>query len=236
MWMALAGAALSGISAYSGASVAKAQTNANNRVSAATTKASNQVRGAGNAFSAAKGELARYMQRLQNNQALEAGGEALEANLINARRQDDAMAEASFEDQLRNAEQLGQQAAAAAFAGVGGEVADTISLSTRLMQQRASAQALKSRELTQYDATRRAGVIAQQTVRSLDQSLILDSLDYSINVAQKGASQSVWGSTVAAVGGSLLSNAGSFANAKAAPKSEWGTGSAFGNQDYGQFL
>lgn len=205
---ALISAALAGVNAYSNASVTKAQVEANNRLSAAQADNDNRVRGAGNAFAAARGSLSRYIQSLNNNQTLEAGGAALEENLINSRRREDTMSSASFEDQIKDAEQTGAQAAAAAFAGVGGEVADTVSVSTRLMQQRASLEALRSRDFRIYDDARRAGVIQTQTVRGLDQSLIFDSLDYSINVAQRNKAPSVWGQTAFAVAGSLLGNNG----------------------------
>lgn len=239
---ALLSAGLSGINAYSSASVNKALTGANNRVARAQAEGSNRIRTAGNGFAAAKGSLSRYIQSLQNNQALEAGGAALEENLINARRTEDTLAEASFEDQIRDAEQLGSQAAAAAFAGVGGEVADTVSVSTRLMQQRANYEAARSADFRLYDTARRAAAIQTQTVRSLDNSLIFDSLDYTMDIAKQSQAPSVWGSTAAAIGGSLLSNGGAGASQlwKAASgafsSSEWGTGAKFGNQDIGAFI
>jgi hypothetical protein len=242
----LIAAGLSGLSAYGSASVASAEAKANNRISAAQSHNDNRVRGAGNAFNAARGSLQRYMQSLQNNQTLEAGGEAMEANLINARRTEDVLTEASFEEQIRSAEQTGTQAAAAAFAGVGGEVADTVSISTRLMQQRSAADALRSQGFRTYDTARRAAAIQAQTIRSLDNSVINDSLDYSISVAQKRAAPSVWGSTALAVGSSLLSNNGAglreagslFRSAVSAftPKNEWGTGAAYGNDDIGRYI
>lgn len=250
MWWTLAQAGLSALGAYSSASVNKAVNNANNRVSAAVTdannrtsaaqaEATNRIRGAGNAFSAARGSLARYMQSVNNSQTLEAGGHALEANMVNARRQDDAMSSASFEDQIRAAEQAGSQVAAAAFAGVGGEVSDMVSVSTRLMQQRAAASAAERRSFSSYDASRRAGVIQAQTIRSLDNSLILDSIDYSINTANTNVasyqqSANPWMAALYAGADSLMKTglpSGSFAQ-----KSEWGTGSNFGNQDYGNFI
>lgn len=178
-------AGIAGLNAYLGASVQSAVADANNRVSAANADAGNRVRGAGNAFEAAKGSLARYIQSIQNNQTLEAGGQALEQNLINARRHEDAMLQGDFEQAIRDAEQTGAQAAAAAFAGVGGEVADTVSAATKLSQQRAAYEASRNRDYRLYDDARRAAVIQTQTIRSLDSSLILDSLDYNVNAAQR---------------------------------------------------
>lgn len=237
------------LNAYSGAYLAKAETKANNRVSAATTEANNRVRGSGNAFSAAKGALSRYMQSVNNNEALEAGGQVLEANLINARRQDDQLSEASFEEQIRVAEQLGAQSAAAAFAGIGGEVADSISISTRLMHQRAERQAAAARLTARYDSSRRASIIAQQTVRGLDQSLILDSLDYSTDVAQTRQAGSVGWAVAGAIyktaqqAVGLATGMGGMGGAAQAGFSQtsagasgFGTGLAYGNKDYGSFI
>lgn len=198
MWLELAQAGLKAAFAYGSASVGKAQAAANTRISTAQAENDREIRSAGNVFSAARGALSRYTQSLQNNQTLAAGGEMLEANLVNARRREDSMAVARFDEQIRNAEQIGAQSAAAAFAGVGGEVADMISVSTRLMQQRAEREALTFAGYRTYDDARRAGAIAAQTVRSLDNSLILDSLDYTVTPAMQFASPSVWGSTIAA--------------------------------------
>lgn len=184
MWQVIVGGAVGAVKGYTQASVNKSLVEANNRVEQANTTASNRVRGAGNAFAAARGALARYMQSLQNNQTLEAGGAALEQNLMNARREEDAIMQGDFEQAIRHSEQTGAQAAAAAFAGVGGEVADTVSIATRLSQQRASLAAARNSGYRGYDAARRAAAIASQTIRGLDSSIILDTLDYNINVAQ----------------------------------------------------
>lgn len=244
MW-ALIDAGVKAVGAYSSASVQRAVTEQQNRQSAAEARFSNNVRGAGNAFAAARGSLSRYLQSVNNNQTLAAGGEALEANLINARRTEDTLSEASFEDQIRAAEQLGQQSAAAAFVGAGSEVADAVSVSTRLMQQRAALDAERNRDFRIYDTARRAASIQTQTIRGLDTSLIFDSLDYTMDVAQKQKAVNPWQSALLAAAGSVVDNKGaaieqgqqlwkqasdSFANRG------WGTGARFGNQDYGSYI
>lgn len=186
MW-GLLSAGLGAAQAYLGSSVQRATIGANNRVAAAQAEAANTVRDAANTLSSARGGLARYMQSLQNQQTLEAGGQMLEANLVNSLRAEDTLREASFEDQIRNAEALGSQAAAAAFSGVGGEVADTISVTTRLMQQRAGERALRNTRYRSFDTSRRAEAITEQTVRSLDSSLIFDQLDLSTDIARQQA-------------------------------------------------
>jgi hypothetical protein len=208
MWQAFAMAGIQGVLGYGQASVQKKITAIENKVAAANAANANRVRSSGNAFEAAKGSLARYLQSVNNNRTLEAGGEALEQNLINARRQEDTELSGDFETAIRNAEQNGSQAAAAAFAGVGGEVADNISVATKLMQQRAQFEAQKNQDFRMYDYSRRAATIQTQTIRSLDSSLIFDALDYGTDVAQQKYSQNPWAAGLMGAGQSLL---GSFA-------------------------
>jgi len=214
---AAASAALAGVSASNGSAGVSGAAKANNDVLEAQSKDTNRVRVAGNAFAAAKGAVSRYLQSVNNNRTLEAGGTALEANIVNARRTEDAFTRGSFEDQIKRAEQLGQQSAAAAFAGVGGEVADTISVSTRLMQQRAAREALLSRDFRLYDTARRAASIQSQMIQSLDTSLILDSLDYTINTAKQTPVGNPTAAGFAAAAGSLMSNASLFVSAGSTP-------------------
>jgi hypothetical protein len=182
-WMQIVGAAVGALRGYTRGSVEKAQIEANNRLNAAEAGAANQVRGASNAFAAARGALTRYMQSVNNNRTLDAGGAALESNLVNARRREDLVQSARFEDQIRDSEQTGAQAAAAAFAGVGGDAADMVSLSTRLSQQRAAAAASTAQGQRLFDTSRRAEAVHRQMVGSLDTSLVFDSIDYQTNVA-----------------------------------------------------
>jgi hypothetical protein len=253
----------------------KASADTNNRINEANAANGNKVRGASNAFAAAKGALARYMQSVSNNNRLAAGGEALEANLVNARRREDVLQGAGFEAQVRNTEQMGAQAAAAAFAGVGGGVADMVSASTRLMQQRASRQALTATDQRLYDTSRRAYAIQSQTVRGLDSSMILDSLDYTFEVAQKEHAVNPWMRAIIAGGDAWIDGKGFYddknnrtgttqrgsqqdfrrseLNAQRGDSYEpdtrdysgvdyggetfsWGTGSDYGNDDYGNYI
>lgn len=232
MWAAVASMGIQMAQAYGQASVSKAQAEANTRLSKVQATNDRRTRDASNAFSAARGALQRYVQGMQNNNTLEAGGELLEQNLVNARRREDAMIGATFEQQIRDAEQLGAQAAAAAFTGAQGETSDMVSISTRLMQQRAERQALTERGYASYDTARRAASIATQTSRSLDSSLILDSMDYSVTPAMTQKAPSVWGTTLmtglnAAIGSGLFKNM-SFGSSAAPAMDTFDYGSAMG--------
>jgi hypothetical protein len=236
MWQAFAMAGIKGIMGYSQASTQRKITAIENKVAAANADNANRVRSTGNAFEAAKGSLSRYLQSVNNNRTLEAGGEALEQNLINARRQEDTELAGDFETAIRSAEQNGAQAAAAAFAGVGGEVADNISMATKLMQQRAQFEAQKNQDFRLYDYSRRAATIQTQTIRSLDSSLIFDALDYGTDVAQKKYSQNPWSAGFMAAGESLLGSAaggafnstgGGFSNSGVNPTAKFTVGGGY---------
>lgn len=189
------------IGGWAQGSILEAHTKANNRLQEAEAGNSNRVRSAENAFAAARGALQRYVQSVNNNRRLEVGGKMLEAATVNAYRQEDAALASDFERQIRGKEQLGYQAAAAALAGVGGEVADNVSIATRLTQQRAEREAITQASFRSFDAGRRAAAVAQQMVSGLDSSVILDSLNYSINVAKKNKSFSPWIAALAGLGG-----------------------------------
>jgi hypothetical protein len=219
-----------GLRGYVDTHLQNANIEAGNRLSAANASAGNRVRLASNTFSAARGALARYIQSLRNGQVLAAGGEALEANIVNARRQDDGALEAGFERSIKHTEQLGAQAAAAAFAGVGGEVADMVSLSTRLMQQRVDYAAARSRDFSNYDAARRGASIVQQTVRGLDNSLILDSIDYTIDVAQRRQRSSAWVGALLAAGDSYINSGQGWQTKDYSGRSNT---QSYGNYNYG---
>lgn len=169
---------------------ANAQAAANQRVSFANAAAGNKVRTARNAAQAAQNSLARWVQSVNNNRALDAGGQALEANSVNFRRASDAGVREDFLTSLQSAEQAGMSAAMAAAAGIDGQVVDMVNSSVALRDSIVQQQTADYRGMQSYDATRRAASIMQQTVGGLDSSLILDSFDTSIDVGQEFAKQS----------------------------------------------
>jgi hypothetical protein len=211
MWQMIAAGAAGFAQGYFGSQLTNAVNKAENQIAKANAEASNKVRGGSNKFAAAKGSLQRYMQSLSNNQSLEAGGEALAANLVNARRQEDAALSGSFEDAIRSAEQTGAQAAAAAFAGVSGEVADTVSVATKLGQQRAIESANRFAGYRSYDHGKRSSAIFSQMVRSLDSSLIFDAVDANVDVAQKKAMLNPWAQGFMQAGDALVGSKTAFA-------------------------
>lgn len=168
----------------------RAVAEANTRISKTNAEASNTVRKASNAFQAAQGGLHRFIQSVNNNRILDSGGQALEANVVNYRRTADQLLTQSFSDSISQAEQAGAAAAAAAQAGIGGNVVDMVDHSTNLRNSIVNEQARVRGEQYASDTGRRAATIMSQTIGGMDQSLILDQMDYNKDVGQTFAKPS----------------------------------------------
>lgn len=183
--MAIAQFAAAASKQYLSSYAARAQQGAQSRIEHAEAAATNRVRAANNLFEANQASLARFMQSTNNNRALDAMGEALEANLVNVRRQDDAYSRASFEDSVRAAEAEGGAAAAQAWSGLSSSVVDQVNSATALRRARANADAENNRKFMNFDAGRRASQIVSQSIRGLDSDVIMTSLDYNTNIARE---------------------------------------------------
>lgn len=161
-----------------------AQINIGNRLSDVNAAAGNKVRQAQNAAEASRNNLARWTQSVNNNRALKSGGEALNANITNYYREADSALMGGFSDQIREAENEGASNASAAFAGVDGSVVDMVNGSVALRDSMVREAATRRNEMFANDTAVRAGTIMSQMVGGLDNSLVLDSLDYNVDVAQ----------------------------------------------------
>jgi hypothetical protein len=151
--------------------------NRNNDINSVNVNAQYHVREASNSLEAAKNNLARWVQSVNNNRMLDAGGQQLEAARINYRRERDAVSREDIGSSLQRAEQAGSAAARQAFSGTGGNVADMVNASTSIRNSFV-AEALKDRsQQMDFDAVKRAGAIASSMVGGLDNSIILDSFD-----------------------------------------------------------
>ena len=211
--VAAVGVATSVVGQQKGANAAKAgqaQANADNRISKAKADAENLVRPHSNALLAAQNGLARWAQSANNNALLDAGAAQHEANAVNALRSADAMSEVSFDDGIRAAEERGAQAAAAASAGMMGNVVDTINMTSSLRRNRAKQAAMTDASMRSFDSRRQAAQIMSQTWRGLDGSVIFDNFDYSSNGARisVGPQQAGSGDALLAGVGGLINSGG----------------------------
>jgi hypothetical protein len=167
-----------------GKAATDASINANNQISEVNARTGNKVRQASNAAAAAEGNLNRFVQSVNNNRRLKAGGDAQEALVVNAARMGDSQLAGRFSDSIRDAEQVGHAAASQAVNGVGGSVVDMVNTSTALRDSIVKQSVDDNQNAQSWDISKRAGVIASQMIGGLDSSVILDRLDYNHDVAQ----------------------------------------------------
>ena len=162
--------------------LAEANANAQYTINEANTYASNLIRASNNKVAAARSSLARYTQSVNNNRVLENLGKTYTTNNVNYRRQRDAATSASVEDQIALAERAGVQAAASAFSGLSGGVADVVKSTTALRASR--IQQRKDQALAQMDSdqAQRTGALLQAGWDNLDQTDIVTNIDYGNDV------------------------------------------------------
>lgn len=213
-WLALAQVGMSIAGSLSGAAAEKANVRAQNTVNSAQAAAANLMRGANNELLSKRNSLARYVQNENNRRLMTQTGREAEAALINYRRARDAADTGDFEEQIRFSEQAGEQAAMSGASGLTGGVADIVASTSALRLSRIKQATLTATKQADWDAQRMQGDILMSGLNSLDQSFIVDDLDYSLDthVDQK-PSKSTFGAVLQGVfsnsGATLSSAAGS---------------------------
>lgn len=183
--MAAADFGMKAIMGISAGVIEEGNINAQNIVNEANAYANNLVRAANTKLKAARGSLSRYNQSVNNQRVLESAGSQAEAATINYRRVRDSTTNDNFEQQLQFMEQTGAQAAAAAFTGLRGGVADLVAGTTALRKARIEQRAAEAAKQGDWDASQQQKHILQAGWDSLDHSEISDDLDYSVDVAVK---------------------------------------------------
>lgn len=179
--------ALNMISGFGAQTAEKANIKARNTVNAASTYASNLMRSANNELVSKRNSLARFVQTENNSRLMKQTGRELEAASINYRRSRDAATRGDFESQIGFAEQAGAQAAMAGASGLVGGVADVVASTTALRASRINQATSTAFKQSDWDAVQRQRDILAAGLNSLDQSQIIDDLDYSVDtyIAQK---------------------------------------------------
>lgn len=205
----------------------------------AVASADRRSRTAGNIQSAAQGNLARWAQSVNNQRILEAGGKALEVGAINFSRQLDTALNSSLSASVGAAEVAGRAAAASAFAGISGDVVDSVNLSSRLRDRMVRETTQRNFKMAEWDFRQRQAATAQQYVRSLDSSYILDNLDYTQSFVQQVSTPSQFQGAVAGALnnsggadwlGAIQSGLGSARNAYGEWQTSRNYGTNFGSQ------
>ena len=203
-WAALAAVAgLGAVKGIAGGAVKKAQAQANNRLSAASAEVNEQLRKGSNQAKAAENALDLWSQSVNNARKQRAVGNALEAQAVSIGRQLDQAVRGKFSGSIREAEQAGGQAAAAAAAGLEGSVVDRVAGATQLRQQVGEELVIRTTGQAASDVTRRAGMLTSQLL-SLDMTQRAAGLDYNRQAVQQ---QGYEGTMRSAVNGILASGA-----------------------------
>jgi hypothetical protein len=201
-------AGMAAVSAYLSASAQAGMIEAENIRERGLAAANNTNRRGQNILGAAVNSFSRYQQSLNNNTALTAAADQVEAALVNGVRQDQQLVAQSLEASIAQAEQLGVQAAVSAFSGAAGSVVDDVNAATALRYARASKDAAEFKDTALYDVGRRAGAIFAQTAGSLDTGLVFDNVDYGTSIPNIKKGPNALAAAAGAALGSLLNSPG----------------------------
>jgi len=168
------------------------QIKAQNRIAKANAEATNITR-AGNAqLASAIGNLNRWKQSVGNQRVLKQAAleqSALKTNLLRMRK--DAK-EADLETRLAAASEAGSMAAAFGAAGVGGGTRDMINSTLRISEGRKLDQLKQQKDAYTYDALRQLTNMQEDVAYRLDDSMVIDQIDYRTAHAEKNKVPSVW--------------------------------------------
>ncbi len=206
--LAVVGAVVGIYSAVTSGNQAKEDARARNEVRRANAEAANLVRGANNEKAAAFGHLNRWLQSVNNNRALDNAALSLEQTKANYLRQVDASRAGDFQRQLQVQEQAGAASATRGYTGFSGNAAEMVGGSAALRQALVEQTVQKNYKVADQDQQRKVHAITSQLMGGLDQSLILDAVDYNRNVTFEEAAPSSTGPVLAATFQGLASVAG----------------------------
>lgn len=198
-WMALVGAANGLIQGQATRATAKA----NNRISQVNADTRNKTRVFSNAAEMAKGRLARFEQGLMNNRLLDTAGNNQAAVTQNFIRGQDAQTQQGLSRAIGEAEQQGAMAAAAGAVGQIGGVVDMVNTSTRLRDAIVERQVQDNQTLQSYDNAKQRGKVMSQALRSMDSSIIVDTLDWNKDYATITPVVSNWANAIQGAGASF---------------------------------
>lgn len=177
VWVAVGVAAVGAVVTVADSMDASAAAKINTAGSKKVADLANRQTDQENLAAAAKGGLARWVQSLNNQKVLTAGGDALNVSNQNMVRVQDQRARMALGTSARRAEALGAAAASQGSSGVMGSVVDNVNAATRLRASIADQETRDMGDLTNNDQAKRQAAIYAQMVGGLDNSVILDTLD-----------------------------------------------------------
>ena len=176
-------AVLGAVKGIASGGVKNAQAEANNRLSKASAEVNTQLRTVSNQAKGAENALDLWSQSVNNARRQKAVGTALEAQAVSISRQLDQAVRGKMSGSIREAEQSGGQAAAAAAAGLEGSVVDRVAGATQLRRQVGEELVTRTTGQAASDVTRRAGMLTSQLL-SLDMTQRAAGFDYNQQAVQ----------------------------------------------------
>lgn len=203
-WAALAQFAGSFIGGMGNREKIKAQ----NRIKKANRDATNITRRGNAELASAVGNLKRWKQSVGNQRVLKQSAmeqEAVKTNLLRMRK--DAK-QADLTTRLDAASQAGAAAAAFGSAGVGGGTRDMINSSLQISEARKLQQIQDQKDTYTYDALQKLTSMQEDTAYRLDDSMIVDQIDYRTAYAAETRVPSYFNTAINAAASTASSGAG----------------------------
>lgn len=165
-----------------------------NQVTGIQTRAQNDIRAINNSTTAvqntrnaAVSSLQRWQQTVRNSRVQEAVKANQEALAVNFNRQRDARTRSNFATNVREAEQSGRQAAAAASSGITGSVVDVINQTSMIKKGMENSARLETEAQLGTDYNAQEFAQRWAVLDQLDSGLIFDNtqtLDYRVSIGQ----------------------------------------------------
>lgn len=173
------------------------QISAQKKVDKANAYAANTLRDGQNELAAARNALANYTKSVNNQRAMQVGGDTLNVLTQNFARAMDQSLKGSMQQQLRASEEVGATAAAAAWAGVGGSSVRMVQQTQRLKHQWMQDEVAKARDYQNYDFKQQRSQVGTSMAQSLDYTLSMAGMDYGTTQVPFRATPNMFGAAFA---------------------------------------
>lgn len=155
------------------------------RVEQAKIDAARLTQKSGNERRGSETALAQFSASLGNKRRMDAAGSAVNDSAANSVRTQRQLTTGRLSGRIRAAEELGQAAAMAAAAGVGGASVDTYNETTRLVNAMREQQVERSFSEQEWAAGQQRGNAIKAAVAGLDNTTYRANLDYTQYIDHK---------------------------------------------------
>lgn len=174
---------------------------AQNKFNEAMAGINNRLRAKSNEVAAAWNNTKRWQMSVNNNKRLQAGGEQVNTNTVNTRRQLDTLSLNDLNKRVAEMEQAGAAFAAQAASGVVGTAADMVNSTLALRRALETEQSSRNVTMFTQDSAQRSSDIMRQAVSSLGDLYLQTEFDYATDIAQTQSTMSPFMRFYQAAGG-----------------------------------